>query len=168
MAVQQPVPIAPVCGIRPPPPVCLDTNCAENWRYFKQKWLNYAVITNLANQSRQYQVALLLHVMGDQALKIYNGFNCATTEDNRSVHSVDEILAKFDQFAIGEINEIYERYVFNNRDQHESETFESYVTYSNRANIVITVSNHYFVTVLFWEFAMLQHRNCYYERELLR
>ena len=122
MAVQQPVPIAPVCGIRPPPPVCLDTNCAENWRYFKQKWLNYAVITNLANQSRQYQVALLLHVMGDQALEIYNGFNFATTEDNRSV---DEILAKFDQFAIGEINEIYERYVFNNRNQHESETFES-------------------------------------------
>jgi len=55
--------------------------------------LNYAVITNLANQSRQYQVALLLHVMGDQALKIYNGFNFATTEDNRSV---DKILAKFD------------------------------------------------------------------------
>ena len=85
--------LSPVAGIRPPPPVCLDTNCAENWRYFKQKWLNYAVITNLANQSRQYQVALLLHAMGDQALKIYNGFNFATTEDNRSV---DKILAKFD------------------------------------------------------------------------
>ena len=122
MATQQPP--APVSGIRPPPPVCLDTDCAENWCYFKQKWLNYAVITNLSNQSRQYQVALLLHVLGNHALKIYNGFNFASTEDNRTVA---EILEKFDQFAIGEINEIYECYVFNNRNQHESETFESYL-----------------------------------------
>jgi len=79
---QPPAPVAPVPGIRPPLPVCLDTNCAENWRYFKQKWLNYAVITNLDNQSRKYRVALLLHVLGDQALKIYNGFNFASTEAN--------------------------------------------------------------------------------------
>jgi len=84
----------------------------ENWRYFKQKWLNYAVITNLANQSRQYQVALLLHVLGDQALKIYNGFSFASTDDNRTVA---EILAKFHQFVVGEINEIYEHYVFTAR-----------------------------------------------------
>jgi len=122
MAAQQPP--APVSGIRPPPPVCLGINCAENWRYFTQKWLNYAVITNLANQRRQYQVALLLHVLGEQALKIYNGFHFASTENN---WTVAEILEKFDQFAIGEINEIYERYVFNNCNQHESETYESYL-----------------------------------------
>ena len=62
--------------------------------------------------------------MGDQALKIYNGFSFTSTENNRTVA---EILEKFDQFAIGEINEIYERYVFNNRNQHEGETFESYL-----------------------------------------
>ena len=60
----------------------------------------------------------------DQALKIYNGFNCVSTESNRTVA---EIVEKLDQFAIGEINEIYKRYVFNNRNQHESETFESYL-----------------------------------------
>ena len=76
MATQQPP--APVSGIRPPPPVCLDTDCAENWRYFKQKWLNYAVITNLSNQSRQYQVTLLLHILGDQYNTIqYNKISSA-------------------------------------------------------------------------------------------
>ena len=94
----------PVQGIRPPPPVCLKNNISENWLFFKQKWRNYAVITNLNNQNRQYQVALLLHVLGEQALKIYNGFTFATAEDQRTV---DEILQKFDEFAIGDANETY-------------------------------------------------------------
>ena len=104
--------------------MCLDSNTAENWRFFKQKWRNYAVITNLSSQSRQYQVALLLHVLGEQALKIYNGFTFATTENNRTVN---EILTKFDEFAIGQVNETYERYVFQSRKQNEGETFESYL-----------------------------------------
>jgi len=54
---------APVSRIRPPPPVSFESNAAENWRCFRQKWQNYAVITNLGNQTRQYQVALLLHVL---------------------------------------------------------------------------------------------------------
>ena len=93
----------PVSGIRLPAPVCLESNAAENWRYFKQKWNNYAIITNFANQTRQYQVALLLHVLGDQDLKVYNGFTFTSTDDNRTV---DEILVKFDQFAIGELNAV--------------------------------------------------------------
>jgi len=106
----------PIAGIRPPPPVCLDSNTAENWRFFKQKWRNYALITNLSSQSRQYQVALLLHVLGEQALKIYNGFTFTTTENNRTVN---EILTKFDEFAIGQVNETYERYVFQSRKKNE-------------------------------------------------
>jgi len=32
------------------------------------------------------------------------------------------------QFAIGEINETYERYIFNRRDQHEGESSEAFLT----------------------------------------
>ena len=120
----QPVP-GPIPGIRPPAPVSLDTNAAENWRYFKLKWQNYSVITNLEKQNRQYQVALLLHVLGDEALRIYNGFTFDTAEENRTVK---EILDKFDEFAIGELNETYERYKFSNRSQNEGETFESFLS----------------------------------------
>jgi hypothetical protein len=76
----------------------MEANLAENWRAFKQRWQNYAIITNLERQTPKYQVALLLHVMGDQALKAYNGFQFDTTEDNRTI---DEIIAKFDTFAVG-------------------------------------------------------------------
>jgi hypothetical protein len=100
---------APVSGIRPPPPFCMEANLAENWRSFKQKWQNYAIITNLDRQTPKYQVALLLHVMGDQALKTYNGFQFDTDEDHRTVAEMPEIVQKFDIFAVGEVNETYER-----------------------------------------------------------
>jgi len=58
-------------------------------------------------------------------LKIYNGFTFTSTEANRSV---EEILQKFDEFAIGDVNETYERYVFHSRFQNEAETFESFLT----------------------------------------
>ena len=63
--------VAPVSGIRPPMALCIEANLAENWRSFKQKWQNYAIITNLDKQTAKCQVALLLHVIGDQALKVY-------------------------------------------------------------------------------------------------
>jgi len=116
----------PVAGLRPPQPLNVtDTNIAENWRLFRQKWQNYAVITNLHQQPRAYQVGLLLHTIGDEALKIYNGFKFDTADNARTV---DEIVQKFEMFAIGEINETYERYVFNKRNQHEGETFETFLT----------------------------------------
>ena len=34
---------------------------------------------------------------------------------------------EFDNFAIGETNETYERYVFNSRDQKEDESIDAYV-----------------------------------------
>ena len=36
------------------------------------------------------------------------------------------ILEKFDECTIGEVNETYERYVFNNRNQGESESIGAY------------------------------------------
>src|SRR6218665_271847 len=90
-----------------------------------QKWKNYAVVTNLTQQSQKYQVALLLHIIGDGALKTYNGFNFTTSDDDRTV---DENLTKFDEFAVGEVNETYERYLFHKRNQNDGETFESFLT----------------------------------------
>ena len=113
----------PIHGIRPPAPVNLDSNPADSWRLFRQKWQNYATITQLQKQPAEYQVALFLHTIGDAALQIYNGFTFDTDDDSRSVA---DILAKFDSFAIGQINECYERFVFHNRNQQQSEPFVVY------------------------------------------
>ena len=118
-------PLKPVSGIRPPPSLNVDSNICENWKLFKQKWTNYAVITQLAAQTQQYRVALFLHTIGDEALKVFNGFTFATADANRTV---EEIIAQFEQFAVGEINETYERFVFNKRIQSETESFETFLT----------------------------------------
>ena len=119
------VPVPVVQGIKPPAAPVLDTNVADNWRLFRQKWKNYSVISKLDQQEQSYQVALLLHTVGDEALRIYNGFVFTTTENNRTIK---EILEKFDEYAVGEINETYERFVFNKRCQREDESFESFLT----------------------------------------
>ena len=69
-------------------------------------------------------VATFLSSIDDDALKVYNGFQFGTPERDRSV---SEIIAQFERYSIGETNETYERFVFNNRQQNEGETFESFL-----------------------------------------
>lgn len=114
----------PVAGIKPPQSLCIDSNVSTNWKLFKQKWHNYAIITYLDRQPVAYQTALLLHTLGDEALKIHNGFQFATPEEQRTTA---EIIQSFDNYAVGEVNETYERYVFHTRKQEESESMEAYI-----------------------------------------
>ena len=100
-----PPPPRPVPGIKPPAPLIADSKCLpENWKIFKQKWNNYKILIALNQHSREYQVALLLHTLGDNALRIYNGLSFDTPEDTKTV---DQIVTAFDSFAIIEVNETY-------------------------------------------------------------
>ena len=76
----------PVTGIQPPQALVIDSNITDNWK----KWQNYSLITNLSRQTEQCQVALLLHTLGDDALRAYNRFSFVSTEENRTV---DKILS---------------------------------------------------------------------------
>ena len=114
-------PLPPVHGIQPPAPVDLESNTAENWKLFKQIWKNCATTTRLRKQPADYEVALLLHTVGDGELRIYNGFTFETVNGARSV---DEIRAKFKIFSVGEANECYESLYSttetNNKARHSS------------------------------------------------
>ena len=112
-----------VHGIVPPEKLQTKGNIAENWKTFKQVWTNYAIITNLDKQTEKYRVALFLHCIGTEALKIYNGMSFTEDEPGK----LDVIMDKFDEFTIGEVNETYERYVFNSRNQEEDESIDAYV-----------------------------------------
>ena len=103
----------------------MEDNLSANWKLFKLKWHNYAIITYLTRQSLQYQTALLLHTLGDEALKVYYRFQFSTPEDERTP---TEIMQAFDKYAIAETNETYKRYIFHTRKQGESETVESFIT----------------------------------------
>ena len=84
----------------------------DNWKSYRQIWENYSIITNLKSQAQEYQVALFLHRIGPEALKIYNGLSFGSDNERKWL---DKIFEKFYEFTIGEVNETYERYIFNNR-----------------------------------------------------
>lgn len=119
---QSPPPI--IQGIQPPKGLNLTAkNKAVNWKVYKQQWENYSIVAQLAKQTEEYRVALFLYSIGPEAVKIYNSFDLS--DENRK--KLSEIIKGFDNFAIGETNETYERYVFNSRDQKEGEPIDAYV-----------------------------------------
>ena len=105
-------------GIMPPGKLNVTSaeNMVENWRVWKQMWNNYVIIAKLGTQPPEYKVALFLHCIGVDALKIFNGFQFDTPEDRSNL---SKIIEKFDQYTIGELNETFERYNFNSRNQEE-------------------------------------------------
>ena len=99
-------------------------NIAENWKLCCQRWENHVILSGLDERSDRFQVATFLSLIDDDALKVDNGFQFGTPELDRSA---SEIIAQFERYSIGEPNETYERFVFNNRQQNERETSESFL-----------------------------------------
>ena len=98
---------------------------ADAWKSYKQVWENHSLISGLNSQTEEYRVAFFLHCIGTEGLKIYNGSQFENKTDRRILQKV---LEKFDEYTLGQTNEIYERYVFNRRNQEEQESIDAYVT----------------------------------------
>jgi hypothetical protein len=118
----------------PPPKLTLDSSSnAEEWQMFKQQYDIYATLTELNKKDPGYQSAVFLHCIGTKGLKIFNSFEFAPAgPDNvppaEDKNDVKLLMKKFDEYIIGEVNETYERYVFNKRDQSSGETIDDYVS----------------------------------------
>ena len=114
---------APIPGLQPPSH--LKSLTPGNWKLWKQQWENYLVVTGLAKRDEEYEVALFLITIGPNYVETYNGFNFENQTDKKVL---SKVIEKFEAQAIGEVNESYERYIFNQRDQNDNESFEEYLT----------------------------------------
>jgi len=106
-----------MAGIMPPGKLVTTGNVADNWKVWKQMWSNYMVIAQLEMKPSAYKVALFLHCISVDALKIFNGFQFDSPDDK---NDLAKIIQKFDEFTIRELNETFERYIFNSRNQQET------------------------------------------------
>ena len=53
-------------GLQPPTGVNLTSKRkAENWKAYKQRWTNYAIVTQLEKQSEEYRVAFFLYCIAN-------------------------------------------------------------------------------------------------------
>lgn len=110
-------------NMRPPPPLELGGDKTGAWRIFKRRWNNFALITKLDAKTRDYQVALFENCLGDEAMRLYEGFHFKTNDD---VRTLKEIIEAYDNFTVGETNVTVERYTFNKRIQEEGEQFNAF------------------------------------------
>ena len=113
------MPKSTIPGLKPPPH--LQSLSPKEWKLWKQQWLNYALLANLTSYTGEYQVALLLHTMGPKYLEIFSSFENQTND-------IKAVIKQFEAYAIGETNESYERYIFNQRKQREGEKFEDFLS----------------------------------------
>ena len=104
-------------GIKPPAPFSVNNGVIDDWKTWRRAW-----VSRLDKQQPDYQTAVFLHTIGTPGLKIYNSF-----EFNDDARNLKVILQKFNDYAIGELNETYERYKFNKRSQKDGENFETYL-----------------------------------------
>ena len=104
--------------VRPPDRFALGDNCVKNWKLFRQRWETYATITDLSTIAQPKKKAIFLRCLENDALEAYNSFQLSDDA------TIEEILARFEKFIIGEVNETYERYNFNKRIQETGEKFE--------------------------------------------
>ncbi len=112
-------------GLKPPQPLQFEGNTAENWKKWKQKFGLYMTASGVETKDKKIQSCTLLHVIGDEALEIYNTFDFAETEDK---NDVKVIIKKFDDYLEPQKNVTFERHIFNSRVQAPGESIDQFVT----------------------------------------
>ena len=97
-------------------------NRGVNWDLFKQTWTNYETATGMESKPQRQRIAILLSVIGQDALIVYNAFHWSPGE----AQTVEAILAKFEAYCKPKLNVSYERFVFMSRKQKKNESINDY------------------------------------------
>ena len=61
--------------LKPPTGLQLTGNLSENWRKFKQRFEIYSIASGLNEKAEEIQVASLLHLVGEDALEVFDTFS---------------------------------------------------------------------------------------------
>ena len=88
-------------------PLKLEGNLAENWRRWKQRYELFMTATEASKKSAKIQSSMLLHLIGEDALEVFNTFEFGSEEDKEKPV---EILKKFDEYcknAILQLRDIF-------------------------------------------------------------
>ena len=112
--------------LTPPDPLDLDSsNVSDAWRKWRQCFKLFSLASGLSSKGEGIQATTLLHVVGLDALEVYNTFSWEDADDKIKVA---KILEKFEAYCVPRKNITWERHVFNTRNQCDGETIDQYVT----------------------------------------
>ena len=96
-----------------------------NWKRWKQCFELYLEVSSISGKEEKKKAVRLLHVVGAEALEVYNTFTWDNVGDEMKVKP---IMAKFEAYCNPRKNVTRERYVFNNRSQLPGKPINHFVT----------------------------------------
>lgn len=101
----------------------LDGNMSENWRRFKRNYNIFAKAAKVDTENDEIKVATFLNAVGPRAVDLFDSFTM--TDANRAIYAM--VVAAFETYCNPRKNLIYERYMFNQRNQGDGETFDEFL-----------------------------------------
>lgn len=113
------------------PPLSLDLKGSKDlhagWKNWKKSFLNYLEAAGLTatTVTDKRRVAILINLLGDDAMEIFSTFTYA---EGKKAEVLNDVLEKFEEFCLPIVNVTMERFNFFQIEQKESENFESFVT----------------------------------------
>jgi len=107
-----------------PAPLRITAALAIEWKRFKGQWMNYVKAAKIDKEEKDCRAAIFLACIGTDAYEVYANMEFA--EESYKTDP-DKLIEAFERHCIGEINEVYERYIFNRRQQEPGETFDTFV-----------------------------------------
>ncbi|MEE4248367.1 MAG: hypothetical protein V2I33_23530 [Kangiellaceae bacterium] len=102
------------------PPAALETDSIEAWVRWKQRFLIYLKASGVKNDDERC-LSLLLHVIGEDGLELYNTFAVGDEK-------FDDVIKRFDEHFKPRTNEVFERFRFWERNQQDGEPIDLFVT----------------------------------------
>ena len=83
-----------------PRSLSLSGDIARNWKKWRQSLELYMIASGGATKEEKIKVALLLHVLGEEALEIYNLFDMTEAEKA----SYNNTMTKFQEYCVPQSN----------------------------------------------------------------
>ena len=108
---------------KPPSTLSLEGNVADNWRKWKQRFQLYMEASGSMKKPEKQHVAIFLHLIGDDALEIYNTFSLSPAKEK-----LDVLFRKFEEYCNPRRNITFERHKFFTCVQQPTENIDQYVT----------------------------------------
>ncbi|UYV72154.1 K02A2.6-like [Cordylochernes scorpioides] len=105
-----------------PATILINSQAAENWRFFKSQWDNYQVATELNKKDNNVIRATFLSLIGKDCFNVF--LNLDLKEDEKN--SLPKIIEALNNHFTPQKNVIYERYIFDTSNQEENEGIDSY------------------------------------------
>ena len=112
-------------NLEPPKALRLDSrNPKESWDSWIQDYELFAIASGLTEKSAEVQYATFLHVIGEKARSVYKGFRFDSPEAGKDVAAIRQA---FQDYCTPKLNQVYERYRFNQLVPAAGESIDSFV-----------------------------------------